>query len=171
METEVNKVGRPLKFQSVEEIRGGDSIVEICGDIACNVFAKESDLEQYIIEHIDRFMTTVFNDELIYFESNKPIDVQHFSPRGRRVDLFVQCKNFLYLIELKNPNSGTESRAAIGQILDYGKEFLDPKKQLVIITTKFDHNTAETIKYYNLPIRYIFMDKERSLEYFSSKND
>lgn len=59
----------------------------------------------------------------------------------------------------------------IGQILDYGREFLDPKKELMIITTKFDRNTAKTIKHYRLPIRYIYIDKNRIMEYLESLDE
>lgn len=84
---------------------------------------------------------------------------------GRPFDLFIQGSKKIYLIELKNPSANTENRAAIGQILDYGTEFLDPtKKELVIITTMFDNYTARVISFYKLPIRYIYLDKERFLE-------
>jgi hypothetical protein len=167
-------VGRPLKFKSVEELDGqSDGFFAFCGDKLCtNQFAKEKDVEDFISNNIELFTKDILNDELISFEIDASIRKPHgFAPRGRRVDLVVQGKKKLYIIELKNPLSGTENRAAIGQILDYGREYLDSKKELIIITTKFDTNTAKTIKYYNLPIRYIYMDKKRFLEFVEDKKN
>lgn len=159
------QVGRPLKFQSVEEIR-----IDNSENIATSDFDKEKHLEEFLVNNIDKFVNEFLDDSIVSFEINKPINKQRkFSQRGRRVDLYIKGKLNTYIIELKNPISNTESRAAIGQILDYGREFLDPKKQLLIITTKFDINTAKTIKYYNLPIRYIYLDKNKTLEYL--RND
>ena len=83
----------------------------------------------------------------------------------RRVDLIIVCKKHTYVIEVKNPKTATCNRHAIGQILDYGREFPDSKKKLVIITTYFDQNTAQTIKAYNLPIKYIYINKYQSYEF------
>ena len=54
-----------------------------------------------------------------------------------------------------------------GQLLDYGRVYVDSIKKevrLVLLTTYYDLSTAQTIKHYNLPIRYVYMDKERMLE-------
>ena len=129
-------------------------------------FEKEINLVDYIVLNIDKFVSEFLEDELISFEVDMPINkATRLVPRGRRIDLFIKCKNKIYIIETKNPSSGTENRAAIGQILDYGREFTDSKKELIIITTKFDINTARTIKYYDLPIRYIYLSKKRILEF------
>jgi len=162
--------GRPLKFKTVQELEDvADSDIEFelnGNNLSTNEFDKESDLSDYIIENIEKFVFDFLDDELISFEVDSPIQKhRRFSPRGRRIDLFIKGKKKVYIIELKNPSSGTESRGAIGQILDYGREFLDTEKELLILTTKFDLNTAKTIKFYNLPIRYIYIDKKRIMEY------
>jgi hypothetical protein len=130
-------------------------------------FDKEKDITNFLVDNIEDFVRIIFNDELISFEQNKDIEKRRrgIQPSGRRVDLIIVGKKKTYIIELKNPPGGSESRYAIGQILDYGREFLDPKKELVIITSRYDHHTAKTIKFYNLPIRYIYVDKKRFLEY------
>jgi len=158
--------GRPLKFETVGELRNAsDGFVEIPSIfLDSKDFDREKDLEEYIVNNMEKCVHDLFDDELVSFEVDKLIDRQRFGPRGRRVDLVIRGKKKVYLVELKNPSSGTENRCAIGQILDYGREFLDPKKELVIITTKFDMNTAETIRFYNLPIRYIYLEKNRFLE-------
>jgi hypothetical protein len=59
-----------------------------------------------------------------------------------------------------------ENRQGIGQLLDYGREFSDTKKaKLILLTTRFDLSTALTIAHYSLPIRYIYFEKARMLEY------
>ena len=59
----------------------------------------------------------------------------------------------------------SENKYGIGQLLDYGREFPYPKKELLLITSKFCQNTAKTIKHYKLPIRYFFINKKQILEY------
>jgi len=167
------EVGRPLKFKTVEDLESAENgEIEIDGRILSNKqFDKEKDIERFIISNMEEFVSYILEDSLISYEVDKPIDIQRFGPRGRRVDLLIKAQKKTYIIEIKNPSSGTENRAAIGQILDYGREFLYPKKELIIITTKFDINTAMTIDFYNLPIRYIYLDKVRFLEYLNKNND
>lgn len=156
----------PKIYNNEEEINNCCDGKVIVRNLENNSFEKEIDLVNYIVLNIDKFVNDILNDELISFEVDMPINKQNrLSPRGRRIDLFIKGKNKTYIIETKNPTSGTENRAAIGQILDYGREFTDPKKELIIITSKFDINTAKTIKYYNLPIRYIYLSKKRTLEF------
>jgi hypothetical protein len=126
-------------------------------------FDKEESLKIYIVNNIDKFTKDILEDELVSFEVEKPVSKQlRLSPRERRIDIFVVGKKSKYIVELKNPKCYHENRTAIGQLLDYGREVVD--SQLVLITTKFDINTYKTIKYYDLPIRYIYFDKEKSLE-------
>lgn len=129
-------------------------------------FKKEINLVDYIILNIDKFAKEILQDEIIEFETEKNIVERCcFSPRGKRVDLYIKGKKKDYIIEFKNPKYYHENRCAIGQLLDYGREFSDSKKDLILITTKFDLDTARTIKYYNLPIRYIYLSKKHIMEY------
>ena len=131
-----------------------------------SVFKLEKDLVDYIVLNIDLFAKDILDDEVVSFEVDKPINKQIcFSQRGRRIDIFIVGKKKIYIIECKNAHSGTENRAAIGQILDYGREYTDSKKELIIITSHFDIETAKTIKHYNLPIRYIYINKKQILEF------
>lgn len=126
-------------------------------------FEKENILKQYITDNIELFTKDILEDELVSFEIEKPIVKQlKLSPRERRIDIFIIGKNGKYIIELKNPKCSSENRAAIGQILDYGREINDA--QLILITTMFDINTYRTIKYYKLPIRYIYFEKNKCME-------
>lgn len=166
------KAGRPRAFKNAKEVESfenkNDGLYEIkyMSNIYNHDFDKEKDLVYYIINNIDLFAKNILNDEVIFFEIDMPIEKQNrLSPRGRRIDIYIKGRNKTYIIETKNPHFGTENRAAIGQILDYGREISDPKKELIIITTKFDINTAKTIDYYKLPIRYIYLSKRRCLEY------
>lgn len=161
------KEGRPLKFKSVKELQSkidGDYLFD--GDkLRFDDFAYENDLVSRVTENIDSFVRDYLNDSLISFEVDKPINKQtNLQPRGRRIDLFVVGKNSVYIIEFKNAKNTSEIRSAIGQLLDYGREYLDPKKELILITNMYDVNTAKTIEYYNLPIRYIIISNKQSLE-------
>ena len=130
-------------------------------------FDQEKELSAYIVTYIHEFCRDVLNDRLISFEKNYHICIwgDWKFKRDKRVDLLVRGEKGLYIIELKNPRYLAENRCAIGQLLNYGREFLDSKKELVLVTTKFDIDTAKTIKYYGLPIRYIYMDREKMLEF------
>lgn len=177
------KVGRPLKYtpeelkiyKNIQHLPSNENHNEVLifndyNKLISNEFKKEKNIEQWIVDNIDSFAKEILNDEIISFECDMAIEKQiRWSPRGRRIDLFIIGKKKKYIIELKNPKSGSENRAAIGQLLDYGREFSDSKKELIIITSKFDINTARTIKYYDLPIRYIYLDKTRFMEYLGDK--
>lgn len=136
----------------------------------CSDFSKEKDFVHFVTSNVFSFVRLLFNDEVISFETEYNLDKQYkLYPRGRRIDLFIVGRKKKYVIEAKNPKFGTESRAAIGQILDYGRELNDKNIELVIITTHFDINTAKTIKYYNLPIRYVYLSKKFFVEYLRSE--
>lgn len=130
-----------------------------------NDFDKEKDLVKYITDNIDKFVLIQFNDKVISYEVDKPINRQAFWPRWRRVDIFIQWQNWIYIIECKNAKNSTEIRYSLWQLLDYWREYLDPKKELILIANMYDESTAKTISYYNLPIRYIIFSKNNSLEY------
>lgn len=127
---------------------------------------NEKELVNYVAENIELFAKDILDDTIISFEIDMPIEKQiSLAPRGRRIDLYIKGRKQDYIIEFKNPTSGTESRAAIGQILDYGREFAGRNTELLIVTSYFDINTAKTIKFYNLPIRYVYLSTKYSLEY------
>jgi hypothetical protein len=131
-----------------------------------NEFKTEKELQNFLFEHIHEFIKNQFDDEVVKaykeYDFNKQL---RFGPRQRRVDIFVECKKFDYLIELKNPKYKTQNISAIGQVLNYSRKLSDSRKKMVIITTNFDEDTAKTINYYNLPITYIYFSKNLTLEY------
>lgn len=141
--------------ENIEEQIYIKSIESICN----NDFGNEKELVEHIVINIDKFAKDILDDEVISFEVEKQL-----SAKGRRIDLYIIGKNKTYIIEFKNPKCSTEIRASIGQLLDYGREFTDPKKELILISTKYDYNTQATISYYNLPIRYIYISKSIYLE-------
>ena len=150
--------GRPPKFKNVEEMQVNFK------SLNTDDFDRESDLVDFIALNIKVFTIDILNDELVSFEIEKPINKRNqMSPRGRRIDIYIKGKSRNYIIETKNPQYYAENRYAIGQLLDYGREI--DNAELVLITTKYDLNTAKTIKHYNLPIRYIYFDKKVNAEY------
>ena len=133
-------------------------------------FKSEKDLQSYICKHIKSFCKDVLGDEYISHKKESPIHEQiRNSPRGRRVDILIKCEGGAYIIELKNPKQPAENRYGIGQLLDYGREI--PQGNLVLVTTFFDINTALTIQHHSLPIRYIYFDKTRIMEYKGNKDE
>lgn len=128
-------------------------------------FNKEKDLAEFVKNNIELFVDVLLNDKLVKYEFEKPIRQRYsLSPRVRSVDLYIECELKTYIIEFKNPKYESENRQAIGQILDYGREF-NNNSELIIITTKFDINTAQTINHYRLPIKYVYMSKNQFFEY------
>lgn len=133
--------------------------------IRTNKYPKEKDLQDSIINNIQSFCNIILEDEYITHQTEYNVKRQSlYGPRPPRVDIYIQCKNYNYIIEVKNPLNKTENIASIGQILNYGRK-LDPKAKLVIVTSYFDIDVATTIKYYNLPIKYIFIDNNVCLEF------
>lgn len=150
----------------------GFVVVDDVSILKSNEFETEKSLQDFLIYNIKDFMLNQFDDIVIETFTEYQFQSQlNLSPRGHRIDLFVKCENFDYLIELKNPTNKSENIYAIGQLLNYSREFdkiSDSKKKLVLITTYFDLSTAETIKYFNLPIEYIFFTKNKQLLYKGS---
>ncbi len=132
-------------------------------------FESENELVEYIVQNIEMFCEDVLRDKLVSFECEHGVKTRQsrgLLPRERWCDLYIVCKSQVYVIEVKNPRFLSENRKGIGQLLDYGREFLHAKKgAMILLTTLFDIHTARTIKYYNLPIRYIYFEKGRMLEY------
>jgi len=148
-------------------------IIEDTKTIRTAVFKHEKDFCAWIVSNMDKFCTDILNDELVSFEIERnmaPLQNRCLSPRPKRVDLLIQGTGQTYLVELKNPYHKAENRKAIGQLLDYGRSFVKPA-QLVLVTTNFDLDTAKTIEHYNLPIRYIYLSKEKMLEYVGDLDD
>ena len=166
--------GRPAKFETAEELedaKDGECNINIKA-ISNSEFTKEKDLKKYIIDNIESFVSIAFGDELVLFEEefcfNKNM-VRGKQGRGaKKIDIMVKGKKETYLIELKNPKYKSENRSAIGQLLDYGREYYisgGDKRSMILITTKFDLDTAKTIRYYDLPIRYFYITKNQIMEY------
>ena len=154
------KPGQPPKYKSVEDTT----------QLNNNSFKKEKVLLDYIVNNIKDFVKDILGDELVSFECEKQINGKQvkLSPRQKRVDIYIVGRKSKYIIELKNPKYPSENRKAIGQLLDYGREYYRENIQMVLLTTLFDMDTAKTIEYYNLPIRYIYFDKDKSLEFKES---
>lgn len=168
-EEEKNKWWRPAKFETVEDLEKLQNWnVQFDWNKFFNKhFKKEKDLVLYIINNIDSFCKDFLNDECIWFEIDSPINInQRFGPRWKRIDILIKWKEKLYIIECKNTKNTIEIRQSIWQLLDYWREYLDTnKKELILISNMFDNDTAETINYYNLPIRYLIINKKQILEY------
>jgi len=153
-------------FMSIDELAEHSGKVGLCGNTVQSFdFPKEKDLVEYFMWNIKGFCKNYLRDPLVKAEEQYSVGVREFGPRERRVDVFARCKRKNYCIELKSPKWSRENLAAIGQLLNYGRKFCkDGESELLLITTLYDVETYETIQRFNLPIRYIFMDKSRTME-------
>lgn len=132
-----------------------------------NDFSDESEMRDYLYVNAARFFDQWFSDVPVILRREHQLEgnLSYYGPRGRRIDIYAKGREREYIIEMKKPKFLSENRKAIGQLLDYGREFLDPKKVLILMTTKFDVNTALTIQSYKLPIRYFWMSRDQTMEY------
>jgi hypothetical protein len=146
---------------------GEEVMLPYGGKLQNKTHKKERGITDEIEENIVMFCADILEDEYVSHKREKRIYRAKFGKNLRRVDLYVKCVNSDYAIEIKNPSAAAENTSAIGQILNYGRYFLDPPKklQLVILTTFFDQDTAMTIDHYNLPIRYIYYGDGQSMEW------
>ena len=155
--------GKQFEFSKPKDLDGvpdGKVSASFDASVGTDDFGSEKSLLNYILSDMTHFCEWVLCDKLVSFEVEKPIRQQQvFSARGRRIDLYIVGEKKKYIVELKNKKGGAENRYAIGQVLDYGREF--PSCELVLLTTHYDFDAARTIQHYNLPIRYIYFDKKR----------
>jgi len=135
-------------------------------------FKNERELQEYIMLNAAVFVEQYLDDILVKaikgmnLDVSQPGHVNKTKRRGTRVaDIVFVCRDNVYNKELKNPKVPAEKRGGIGKLLDYGRDFQYPKKEMLLITTVFDINTAHTIKHYGLPIRYFYINKDQILEY------
>ena len=150
----------------MEEYRSEKIIINDYSFLKNTDFKKEKDLKEFIMFNIDKFVKVQLEDKLINaYDEYQIIDQVYFGPRNRRIDIYLECKKHNYIIELKNPKYKSENTKALGQLLNYARQFSDSKKKMVLITTFFDIETAKTIEYYKLPIKYIYFSKNVTLEY------
>ena len=127
-------------------------------------YKTEKELENKICDNIQAFCSNVLQDDYVAHWSQVNLlgrvgGNKRTEKGALTVDIKIQCKRGKYLLELKNPIYKSENRAAIGQILNYGR--LMPGYKMVLCTTKIDIDTAETIDFYKLPIIYVFLDDGR----------
>lgn len=129
-----------------------------------NDFAKEKDLQLFIGENIEQFTKEVLEDNYVSHELEKPIvKLRRFGPRGKRIDIYIKGTEQDYIVELKNPKYLSEVKSGIGQLLGYGLSFKNAK--MILVSTKFDLETGQMIKHYNLPIDYYYFSKDCVLKY------
>ena len=131
-------------------------------------FKKEANLNQLITDNVDLFIKEWYDDEVVSFENEKPLNTNTKKKiRGSlRCDLYVEGKKSNYIIEFKNPKYKSENRTAIGQVLNY-KRYCENAK-IVLITDFFDLDTGLVIAEYNLPIDYYYANKSQILKYIKT---
>lgn len=132
-------------------------------------FDKESDLCDYIECNIKSFANDIlgidFDRYIREYEISKRV---RFASRSRRCDFAIFDKNNdIHLVEVKNPKYEYDLDFGLGQLLGYGSaSSINGKKPktLTIVSSKFYGDLYETIKQYNLPIKFIVMNKENYID-------
>lgn len=147
-------------------------VIDDTSVLKSNEFRTEKELQDFLLLNINCFIKNQFDDDVIeYFKEYDFTNRMEFGPRNNRIDLYVKCAKFDYLIELKNPTNKNENISAIGQLLNYCRMLSEynqlsySKKRMILITTLFDLQTAKTIEFFNLPIEYIYFTKDKQLSY------
>lgn len=136
--------------------------------MARSKFINEKEVEEYLCTNIESFCSEILKDKYICHSKQLNIGNRTYRKYGaKRVDVYIECENFNYIVEVKHPNNKCEMISAIGQILNYGRIKTDSKKEtkLIVLTTMYDSDFYETIEHYNLPIILMEISKERLVVY------
>jgi len=137
-------------------------------NIKSNDFNSEKELSDYLEQNINIFTYQYLNDICVSFNFGYAVTSDRYYYKRKIVDLVIEGKKKIYVIELKNPKYSYHNISAIGQLLDYGRHFQnighDLDTQLVLLSSMYDVDTALTIQKYNLPIRYFYLEKEFGFE-------
>lgn len=131
----------------------------------CN-WENEKTFSDHFEKNIHAYSIKMFDDETLKYDREFKVSTSRLQRKNKSVDFVIQGVKAQYIIEIKHPKYVSENLKALGQLMNYGRHFLDTqKKELILITTKFDFDTAETIEYYDLPIRYFYVNKLQVLEF------
>jgi hypothetical protein len=133
-------------------------------------FKSEKDLCDYIERNIQLFCIDVLNDLYISHKKEFTINGYNQSKNSKRIDFFIECEKYKYIIELKNPFYKSELSYGIGQLLTYSIliDKADKNFKFILITTKYDDLSARIINEYKLPIDIIIFSKAKYLKYLSN---
>lgn len=145
-QTKETDKGQPFHFKITHTVTEDGIVIETMYRPADLYFRREKDLIKFIAQNQETFAKEVLKDDI---------------PDGQ---------GGRYTIKFCNPAKPEEVRAAIGQLLNLGREdeevlkgneeITQKKCKLLLISTLFDIETARTIKHFNLPIRYIHFARE-----------
>lgn len=128
-------------------------------------YKKESDLIDSVVKDIEYLTEHILSDKYISHKREFDLSSQWGNSNrnrksAKRIDLLIRGKKQYYLLEFKNPKYPAENLNGIGQLLCYSSLFLDPKKELILLTTKYDHYTFGVLKSFAIPIRYFYIDEQ-----------
>lgn len=161
--------GRPTKYETV--------ILEDLATLKSTDFRKEIDLVNYLFNNIDLFVSDLYGDEVVDCYKEKPIDPYmgavgyKGASRGNRIDLYVRGSSHNYIIEVKNPKYRGENIPAIGQLLNYGRKCGMDTHKLIFVSSHFDIDTANTIEAFELPIKYVYLDKVKQAVFVGTQKE
>ena len=134
-------------------------------------FKSEKELCDYIEDHINLFCIVVLSD--IYISHKREYQISEYSKcrKNKRLDFYIECEKYRYVIEVKNPIYKSELQAGVGQVLSY-IVLLENKSmkvdKYIIVTTKYDELVAISIEKFKLPIDLVIFSKSKYLRYVRS---
>lgn len=133
-------------------------------------FITEKEMCAYIETNMDLFCKDVLGDVYVRHErehrfiGSRPMK----GISSARVDFMIHCENGAYAVEIKNPHQRyAELAKAIGQVLVYEYELSSRNSnvQIVLVSSSHSDFICQIISKYNLPIRYIVLNREHTAEY------
>lgn len=133
-------------------------------------FKNEKDFVDYIELNIKSFCDEFIGSKYKSHKREYPIAGYTKRYRGsKRIDLVIFTQdNRRIAVECKKPKMGCELSQAIGQCLTYfamSENLGDPFDMIMIVSTKIEWTLPITIDRFNLPIKFIALDKKKSLTY------
>jgi len=138
---EVNKGGRPLKFET------------------------EKDFVSYLEVNADKWVEDFFNEKINKLEINKNLSYRKFGANKPSIDILIETVSGKRIgIECKNPKQKFhELSRAISQLLAYAVLAEENGRKLDILalfSSETDDIVFKIINKYNLPIRSFYIDKD-----------
>lgn len=150
--------GRPLKFQSVEDIPFCIEDFKFLG------FNNESNMSDYLESNIRAFSEVGLGER--YKSHTREASIRHrsFGANEPRIDFIITTQdNRRIFIEVKNPTQVySEMTRSVSQLMAYATIADDhiPADRLVIVTSNTCSTVQKMIQKYELPITVVLMTKD-----------
>lgn len=136
-------------------------------DCMIDSFTSEKDMREFIIQNITYFIKDLGFDYESHVKEFALFPWNRRSKGTKRLDLLVKtkCGNTL-IIECKRPKYLCELLSGLGQMMSYIYLFERDKSKkaiYILLSSRLDPLIPEVITKFNLPIKYVVVDKLKLL--------